>query len=72
MSLDSFAFRADPDDAASIHEAVAMHQRERIDGEHILPEGDSDTLGAILAEICRDWMEYRELWDAEHPPAGGQ
>jgi hypothetical protein len=51
------SFVADEDDARAIHAAVARHQTRRIDGEHILPEGYSDTLGAILGEICRDWLE---------------
>jgi hypothetical protein len=43
----------------------------RIDGVRregtILPDGDSDLVGAIFAECCRDLEEYRALYDLEHP-----
>lgn len=35
-------------------------------GEAILPDGESNMVGAIIAECVRDLLEYRELWDAEH------
>lgn len=62
----TFHFEADDLDAESIHRAIAVHQAGRIDGEHILPDGDSDTMGAVLAEICRDWIEYREAWKPDN------
>lgn len=30
------------------------------DGQLMLPEGESSVAGAVLAEICRDYEEYRE------------
>lgn len=52
----------DDDDARDINAAIAHHQRTRRwpaneGGGHMLPEGDSDTIGAVLGEICRDWLE---------------
>ena len=32
----------------------------------ILPDGDSDLAGALLAECVRDLEDYRELWEAEN------
>lgn len=52
----------DEDDAAAIHHAIAVHQSERVNGEHVLPEGESDIAAAVLGEICRDWGEYRDGW----------
>jgi hypothetical protein len=54
-----FIFYCDPLDAAAIHEAVAFHQARdhRVFGEHLLPEHESSTIGATLAEICRDWLD---------------
>lgn len=54
-----FTFNTDLDDAAAINQAVAYHQRRdhAVFGEHLLPEGDSDTLGATLGEICRAWLD---------------
>lgn len=54
------AMQVDELDAAAIHEAVAKRQAWRINNECILPEGNSDLRGACLAEICRDWLEYKE------------
>lgn len=31
----------------------------------ILPEGDSNLAGAIMAECVRDLLEYRQLFDAQ-------
>ena len=56
----------DEADAVAIHHAVAIHQQGRIDSKHVLPDGASDRLGSILAEICQDWEEYREQWRADH------
>lgn len=35
-------------------------------GEAILPDGESNMVGGIIAECVRDLLEYREIWDAEH------
>lgn len=36
-----------------------------------LPDGDSNTVGACVAEIIRDLWEYRALHDRERQPAAG-
>jgi hypothetical protein len=51
-------FSLDADDERHVNQAIAYRQAHlRVEGECILPEGESDTAGAILAEICRDWLE---------------
>ena len=49
----------DDDDARDINAAIAVYQRRshQAFGEVIVPEGASCQAGAILAEICRAWME---------------
>lgn len=55
----------DPDDERDINAAVAHYQASRR-WEHFkdckeqgvfLPDGDSCVAGAILGELCRDWLE---------------
>lgn len=50
-------------DAKAWNRAVAIRQRDRIDGECILPDSESDLAGTILGEICRDWLEQRGEWE---------
>lgn len=33
----------------------------------MLPDGDSNLAGAIMAECVRNLLEYRAIWRAEHP-----
>lgn len=33
----------------------------------ILPDGDSNLAGALIAEVIRDLNEYRAIYDGEHP-----
>ncbi len=52
----------DEDDSRDINQAIATYQRSNRwptdrGGGVLLPEGDSDLRGAILGEICRDWLE---------------
>jgi hypothetical protein len=54
-------------DATAWNRAVAVRQRDRIDGECILPDSDSDLAGTILGEICRDWLEARDEWQWAKP-----
>lgn len=56
-------FPCDDLDATAIHYAVSLHQQSaRVDGVHSLPEHDGDTIGAVLAEICRGWCERQGKW----------
>lgn len=54
-------------DAKAIHRAIASRQRDRINGECILPDSESDLAGTILGEICRDWLERRGEWEWAKP-----
>lgn len=58
----------DGDDLRSIRDAIAKYQAnyrwEKMgDNEPgvFLPEGDSDIAGAIVGEICRQWVEWKQL-----------
>jgi hypothetical protein len=56
----------DDDDARDINRAIAHYQATRRwtaaqGGGVLLPEGESDLAGAILGEICRDWLEDMKL-----------
>lgn len=59
--LTTKTLRLDPDDERDINAAIAYHQSVVIPGDPPfrlpLPDGDSCTAGAILGEICRDWLE---------------
>lgn len=52
----------DADDSRAVHAAIATYQRRshKAFGEVIVPEGESNNAGAVLAEICRDWMETHQ------------
>ncbi len=52
----------DEDDYAAIQEEFARRQAQGRD----LPDGESCLRGAMVGEIVRDLVEYRELWEAEH------
>jgi hypothetical protein len=45
----------DDDDQRSILEAMGRRQMQPI------PFGGSDLPGALIAEICRGWMEFMDL-----------
>lgn len=46
--------------------SAQVHAMNGNKGGAILPEGDSNVAGAIMAECVRDLLEYRALWEAEH------
>lgn len=53
--------RTDKLDHKAILDAVARYQAEqRVEGELMLPAGSGDLRGRILADICRDWLDYRD------------
>ena len=58
----------DDDDFDTIQKEITERQvRDRKNfGRVMLPDGDSDLAGAILAECIRDLNEYRRLYKAEH------
>lgn len=48
-------------DESAILDAIARYQVEqRFEGDLLLPNGSGDLRGRILAEICRDWSDYRD------------
>lgn len=53
------AVRLDGGDFESINEAIAVRRSGlfRVNGALMLKDGGSDERGAVLAEICRDWVE---------------
>lgn len=57
----------DPEDFDTIQTEILLRQtREQWDDEEggpVLPEGDSNLPGAILAEVVRDLDEYRALYE---------
>lgn len=44
-------------DYAAVQAAMAKRQLFRADGKCILPDGTSNTAGALIAEVCRGWLE---------------
>lgn len=55
----------DPDDERDLNAAISHYQATRRwkdeQGGVILPEGESCVAGAILGELCRDWLESEGL-----------
>ena len=51
----------DADNARDINAAIALYQRtfRHDDGDTMVGEGEGDLAGAILGEICRDWLAFR-------------
>jgi len=52
----------DDDDAVAVAEAI-VERMENPKGENgyvILPDGMSNQLGALIAEICRAFVDYRK------------
>lgn len=49
LSLDELDYDA-------IQKAIARRQLFRV-----MPDGTSNTAGAVLAEICRGWLEFMDL-----------
>lgn len=50
--MKTMTLECDELDYAAIQQAVAQRQRWGI-----LPDGEGDMAGRVLAEICRGWME---------------
>lgn len=54
------AFLLDDLDSLAVNAAITAFQQNRLTGT--MPDSDSDLPGAILAEICRGWMELHGWW----------
>lgn len=53
----------DDDDDRAVQAAIAERQRDsRWPDGVMLPEGESDLPGAIIAEICRGYVDYRAFY----------
>lgn len=61
------SYRVDDDDEAAIRDAIAAYQRgsHQANGETLVSDGDSDLGGAVLAEICRGWLERHEAGEED-------
>ncbi len=67
--MTKMTIKLDPDDERAVHKAIALQQQvSRIDGKSTMPNGDSCSAGAYIAEICRDWIDYM---DRESPRNDG-
>lgn len=52
-------FEVDDLDFEAIQKAVARRQAAfRVNGELIIPDGEGDLRGRLIAEICRGWVEF--------------
>lgn len=61
----------DAEDFDDIQREIAHRQQRCRDEEGIvLPDGDGNLAGRIVAEIVRDLWEYRAIWEQEHPSKG--
>lgn len=58
----------DEDDWNTIQNEIARQQAFRDEDGPMLPDGESNMTGAIIAEAIRNLEEYRAIWEAEHPP----
>ena len=52
-------------DAIAINEAIARRQRFRDESGCVLPDSESNRAGAVVAEICRGWLEFLEWTDKD-------
>ncbi len=59
----------DEADAETVDGYIADYQarNQAADGGTIVPDGDSNLAGAIMAECVRDLLEYRASWKAGNP-----
>lgn len=55
----------DEDDWNAIQKEIAIRQSRRDKDGPLLPDGESNMVGAMLAEVVRDLEEYRAAWEGE-------
>ena len=60
----------DEDDWNTIQNEFARQQSFRDQDRPMLPDGESNLSGAMVAEAFRNLEEYREIWEREHPIGG--
>ena len=68
----------DEDDCRAVEEVIAKKQNCPVefrgydgDEDARLPDGEGNLAGRYLAEACRDWLEYREIFRRRPPHTGG-
>lgn len=79
MKTRQMILELDDTDWDTIHEYIADYQAASAKvhamcgkkGGAILPDGDSNLAGAIMAECVRSVVEYRELFEDRNRPAKG-
>lgn len=74
MGLRRMELLLDDDDFDAIQAEITLRQvrDHRAYGETLLPEGESNLSGALLAEVVRDLNDYRDLanYYRNRPAAG--
>lgn len=65
----TIVLECDEDDWNAIQNELALRQARRDEHGAMLPDGESNLPAAILAECCRDLIDYRALFDAPNPNA---
>ena len=72
MGSNFITLELDDDDYATIMAEVELRRfQDAENGESTMPDGDSDEIGAVIAEAIRDIDDYRAMYDRDHPPAKG-
>jgi hypothetical protein len=60
--IQKLVIEVDDLDYSAILAAIAKRQNlMRMDGRALLPDGEGDLRGRLLAEICRGWCEFVDL-----------
>jgi hypothetical protein len=67
MAKRQITLELDELDYDTIQGEFARQQQFRDDYGTILPDGESNLAGAMIAEAIRNCEEYRSIWEAEHP-----
>lgn len=64
MGLFRIELLLDEPDAAAVNEEFALRQKCRDADGQVLPDGESNRVGAMVAEMVRDLREYRSMYAA--------
>lgn len=75
--MKTFKLKLDDLDYEAVQEAITIRKSGlfHVDGVLILPEHESELRGALLAEVCRGWVERVSsdvIGKAQGKPRGGQ
>ena len=69
MAKRKIILECDDADYDTIQAEFARQQQFRDKDGTLLPDGDSNLSGAMVAEAIRNLEEYRQLWESQNPPA---